>query len=184
MPSQQDFSRRQLIVEHLRDKQIGDLVTYDELARVLNTSDTQVVRLVVSRAVGDFEDECNCTLTNRRGQGYVVVAGKDQIRVATKRQRRGTQQFKKALQTVRTTDLTLVPQGERPMVIAFQMKLAHVLALAVMTEERVAVHDELLREITQVQYEDRSRQRATEADVAEMKRQIEELQQARADRMG
>lgn len=111
-------SNQQVIIEFVREAQPGTVFTYADLAAVLasgtdRTYERREVQQVVRLANHRLLREHKRCLRPVRGVGYAMAYAKDHHELAGQRNRRGSRQFKWALDTLENVRLDEMSEQDR-----------------------------------------------------------------------
>lgn len=105
----QEKARWVMVYDHIKDKQVGDFITYAEIATVLSLNtdsykEMQILQNSVGRARKEFLREKLRALETVKGFGYSVVETTEQMRLSANHQKKSMRSLKKSRDHVAYVD--------------------------------------------------------------------------------
>jgi hypothetical protein len=119
-----ELSRRALVLGELRGHDVGDTVTYEDLAALLDTPDRALIQSAVGAARKEFLRTDQRTVEAIPNVGYRIVEAADHIRLAKQRQARASRELVKSRDLVVYIDYNDLTPVERKMAEAMGYLLA------------------------------------------------------------
>lgn len=140
------------IYDHMQRMSVGDIITYDQAAKLLPGVPEQSLRGAINQAIRKMEELDKRTFEAVRGVGYRMVAAKEHERLALTKQKEGRRKLGKALRKVDSADFAQLDATQRRRLAELRGHLARqadllkrldkrtldTLALAEATEQRVS----------------------------------------------
>jgi hypothetical protein len=158
------------------DLKVGDIISHEELSRLL---DGLPHYQPTAKAAQHLREHHRRNLMTVRGRGYKLVAGMDQVGQAKTLQRKSHRQLVRASRVVDTVDHKLLSPAESTMATQIQKGMAVLAGMVKMTAVKVAEHEEEIELLKSAKAESNARHRATEDEMAELRRRLDELEQQR-----
>jgi len=156
---------------------VGDIVTHEALRGLL---DGVAHHQPAIQAANHLREHHGRSLMSVRGVGYKLVAGMDQAGQATTQQRRSQRALVKASRVAGTVDHNLLSPEESRHVTQLTKGLAVLAGFAKMTAEKVAEHEHEINMLKTAKAESNARHRASEDQMADLRRRLDELEQQKA----
>lgn len=156
---------------------IGSVITHDELSKML---DGVLHYQPVIKAAEHLREHHSRNLMSVRGVGYKLVAGMEMAGQATTLQSKSQRSLVKASRVAGTVDHALLSPVESQQVTQLAKGLAVLAGFAKMTAIKVAEHEQEIELLKSAKADSTARHRATEADMADLRRRLDELEQQQA----
>lgn len=132
-----DRAQWRTVYEHISQMQIGQQVTYDELAALLPDAAEGSVRGAFLRAVQECEKSDHRSFCNVRGIGYRMVDANEHERLARGHHRRAKRQLKTAKRKASSADRSRLTREERARIDAVELNLSRQMEMTARLEARV-----------------------------------------------
>jgi len=155
---------------------VGDIIAHGVFADLL---DGLPHYQPTSTAARHLREHHSRNLMVVRGVGYKLVAGMDMVGQAKSLQRKGNRTIGKAVGVVKAVDHSLLSPEERVTTTQVAKGLAVLAGYVKMTALKLADHEQEIELLKSAKSESNSRHRATEEDMTELRRRLEELEQRR-----
>jgi exoribonuclease II len=152
---------------------VGDIVSHDDLSRML---DGLPHYQPTAKAAQHLREHHRRNLMIVRGIGYKLVAGMDQVGQAKTLQRKSHRTLVKASRVVSTVDHGLLSPTESAMATQVYKGMAVLAGMVKMTAVKIAEHEEEIELLKSAKAESNARHRATEDEMAELRRRLDELE--------
>jgi hypothetical protein len=177
-------SAAQVLLDHVaarverQDLHLGDVIPHDELLAALDEDTlTSTYYQAVGAATRLLQKQHGRSLQAVRGEGYRFIAGLAQLDKARGQQDGAGRRMKSAVATVSSVDEdTLSSVDERKLVRAVARGMAAVVQILAIQAESLAEHAEDIAQLKSSRMEDTTRQRATEAELAEVRERLARLE--------
>ncbi len=159
----------------------GDTVSHEQFAREMEVEfPSSGYYQAVGKATAEFQREHTRSLVAVRGEGYQIVRGMAQVDKAGQEQQSSRRKLDKAIQTITTVSEDGLSLGQVKNVRKLQDGMRFLGQVMGATIDEVEQHKRDIDMLKANRLEDRTRQRATEDEMAQMRAQLEE-QHRRAD---
>lgn len=155
---------------------LGGLIPDSELTALLDDEEHPQLYAAALRAAKELERTEHRTLVRDRGKGYRLTGGLGQVERSDNYKKQSHRRLKRSFELVTTTDHGLLSSDDRSAVDKKTRAIGVLLLHAKMTDEKLAAQDEQMKELRQQVVTSSSRQSATDEEVAELKRRLEELE--------
>lgn len=160
-----DRAQWRVIYEHISKMDIGQQITYAELAALLPDAPEGSVRGAFQRAMQECETSDKRTFRNVRGVGYRMAAANEHADIARTHQRRGHRQMKRAKRKATSADRSLLTRDERARIDAIELNLSRQVEMTARLEQRV---DKLHADL-------QAARREHKTDAADLSQRFEEM---------
>jgi hypothetical protein len=158
------------------DLKVGDVITHEDLSKLL---DGLPHYQSTAKAAQHLREHHRRSLMVVRGIGYKLIAGMDQVGQAKTRQRRAGHGLVKAQHEAAMVDHGLLSPTESAMATQIQRGMAVLAGLVKMTAVKVAEHEEEIEILKSAKAESNARHRATEDEMSELRRRLDDIEQQR-----
>lgn len=156
---------------------INDVIEHDDLVEVLGTDrQDSSYYSAVNRAIAELVKVHGRTLISERGKGYRLIAGVTMLKKVDKFVEKSRQEYRKGLETAQGINDNDVSIPDRGVVDKIRIGMAAVANILSLQAEKMAEHDEEIAMLKSTRLDDRARARATEEELAELKRRMARLE--------
>lgn len=172
-------ARWRIIYDHIRGREIGDVITYDELAEALDlepVKDRHTIQLAMRRAAAELETADKRVVDAVPNVGYRIIEPEGQLVLARRHQRKSNRSLARGRSKAENVDFNLIPAETRK---AFEVVVSAI-AMQQDFNRRLDIRqrnlEQALDSVTKQTGEDRER---TDAELAELRARLERLEQKR-----
>ena len=117
-------SRRALVLEALRDAEVGEVVSYEKLSEKLRTTDRSLIQAAVNAAKKEFGKVDLRAVKAVPNEGYRIVAAREHMDLAKVHQSKARKQLVKSKDLVVRVDYNALTPAEQKMAQAMGYMLA------------------------------------------------------------
>lgn len=132
-----DVAQWRQVYERLASMKVGDVVTHEQLERMLPGAGDGSIKSAFYRAVQECETELHRTFASVRGVGYRMAEAREHERLAADHHRRARRQLKRSKRKVTSADRSQLTREERARFDALELNLARQMEMTSRLEARV-----------------------------------------------
>lgn len=168
------------VYDHIREKapQIDDVFPHAELRQVAEADDEYYT--VMSRVARECERADKRTLVACRGEGYRFTAGIRHVERGNRYRKRANRAMGRALQIISSADYGIMDAAGRQWADRQRNAVVALLSIVKQHDEKLIGIAEELRDVRESTVRSERRQAATEEQIADIERQLEELRRSRS----
>lgn len=172
-------ARWRILYDLLRECEIGDLLTYDDMATALDlepVKDRHTIQLAMRRAAAELETVDKRVVDAVQNVGYRVIEPAEQLGLARRHQRKSNRSLARGRSKAVNVDYNLIPADARR---AFEV-VAAAFAMQQEFNRRLDIRQRNLeRAIESVTQQAGERQERTDAELAALRERLERLEKRR-----
>lgn len=169
---------RILYEDVLQSAEIDQVVTYVELASVLDTDSRPAIQDAMRRAARELEEQDLRAIENVPRVGYRIVKPQEHLTLARKHQRKSSRALLRGNSKVVHVDMSAVPPEFRQ---AFEM-VGRAFSIQMEVNRRLSVgHRQLQKAIADIDERLDSATKRTDAEVAELRARLAALEQRQGE---
>lgn len=151
---------------------VNDLLTDGDLQKLLDPDEHDAYYAAVMRASRELEKTHRRTLGRVRNHGYKLLGGLGQVDKSLAYKEKSRRNLGKALVTAQTVDHKLLTSTDSAVVDRHTRALGALLFIAKQHDETLNMHAEQMRELRQQVVVSKTKQKATDDEIAELKRKV------------
>lgn len=169
------------IVERLDDGSAdkGTLLAHDELCTLLAPEARRQYPQAIRRCARELREQRGRSLRSVRGKGYRIIGGMDIADQGGEYKRKGQRTLQRGLAVIQATPYSELSSGERNTVDLMQRGMLMLANVTRQNWERLNRHERELQALSSNRIEDRAQMRATQEQVDDIQRQLDELKRQR-----
>lgn len=154
---------------------VNDVIPHSEMRSLLNKNEQGSYYAAIHRVSDELAKTIHRSLQPARSVGYRLIAGTGQVEFGQAHRKRGVRNMRKGLALVKTADRSLMTTAERTWADKVECGMVTLATITAMHDERLIEIDAQLNELRTASFTSNREQKATNEEVAELKRRVDEI---------